>query len=133
MPFRKDSYTRRFRPTEVVDGDTFYGHIVLGFGPVLEDQKIRLSACDTYETRRRAYWTKGLSMVEIDRHLYLGKQAKVFVEETFSKAEDIQITSLRKPKRGSFGRWICDVWVFIDGEWESLADMLRVHNFVKDS
>ena len=80
----------------VVDGDTFDVDIELGFGVILNKQRIRLKGIDTWESRTRNLEEKKK-----------GLQAKEFTKEMLCNSEEILIDSYGK---GKYGRVLAEVW-----------------------
>ena len=92
----------------VVDGDTFDVDIELGFGVILNKQRIRLKGIDTWESRTRNLEEKKK-----------GLKAKEFTKEMLCNSEEILIDSYGK---GKYGRVLAEI--FIKGEEKSLNELL---------
>jgi len=115
-------YEYRVQKVErVVDGDTFYFLIDLGFFASLR-VKIRLQDIDTPESYRP----------RCKAELEHARKAKDFVEETFNSADAIIIATEKDPTQ-SFGRWIADITIRVNGDTYDLADALRKNGFEKRS
>ena len=98
------AYMYRAICTKVVDGDTIYVDIALGFGVWMRKQIIRLAGINTPEIR-------GEERPD-------GLISKAFVAESlFEVREDDTLMSrplilkTYKDKKGKYGRWIADVFI----------------------
>ena len=94
---------------DVYDGDTFTVDIDLGFDMVIKGQKIRLAGVDTPEMRGKEK-VKGVIVRDFVRDLILNKV--------------IYIKTIEKTRKGSFGRWIADVYFTPTGKGKSLSESL---------
>jgi len=92
-------YWYKAKCVKVVDGDTIYCDIDLGFGVWLHKQIIRLSGIDTPEIR-------GEEREE-------GLKVKGFVEVNILNRDVVLETY--KDKKGKYGRWIAEVWYSWEG------------------
>lgn len=86
----KPSYTYRASVAQVVDGDTFWAFIHLGFG-VNTEQKLRLRGIDAPELARA-----------------VGERAKRYLARKLKAAKDVVIMSSRSDK---YDRYLADVWI----------------------
>lgn len=102
----------------VVDGDTYYIEVDVGF-KMKTEQSFRLRGVDTPETYRP----------KSEEELKKGQLATQFVKDMFAKATNIK---LRTYKAGIYARWEADVFLELDGKYESLADLLTVNDLLKD-
>jgi micrococcal nuclease len=102
----------------VVDGDTYYLEVDMGFN-IKTTQSFRLKGVDTPETYRP----------KSEEELKKGQAATAFVKDMFAKAEQIKIKSY---KAGVYARWEADVFVKLDGEYKSLAELLTINDLLKD-
>lgn len=102
----------------VVDGDTYYLEVDMGFN-VKTTASFRLRGVDTPETWRP----------KSEEELKKGQKATAFVIDHFAKATNIKIKSY---KAGIYARWEADVFLELDGEFKSLADLLTVNDLLKD-
>lgn len=87
---RGDLYTYRAEVERVVDGDTLWVHVDLGFR-VFVRQKLRL---------------RGINAPEL--HTATGDRAKRFLEEELKKVSSILITTTKPDK---WDRYLADVWI----------------------
>ena len=85
-------YTYKASVVQVVDGDTIYVDVDLGFY-LRQMMKLRLKGIDTPEMR-------GPERPE-------GLKAKQFVEETLAQCPAVVVTT---DKIGKYGRYVADVW-----------------------
>lgn len=102
----------------VVDGDTYYLEVDMGFN-CKTTASFRLRGVDTPETWRP----------KSEEELKKGQKATAFVVDHFAKATNIKIKSY---KAGVYARWEADVFLEIDGEYKSLADLLTDNDLLKD-
>ncbi len=87
-------FEHKARCTKVYDGDTITADILVGFGVVLEDQKLRLYGINTPEVRGDMRpW--GLEVRDYVRDLIFGKEFRVRTDY----------------KKCKYGRWLVDVYV----------------------
>lgn len=84
-------YEYRAKVTRVVDGDSFYADVDLGFHIKLNNLYFRLLGVDTPEVRGETK-EEGLKVAQLVRDLI-----------------DNQTITIRTEKTGSFGRWLADV------------------------
>lgn len=121
MPITTNMKFYRYRAniTRVVDGDTFYADLDLGFG-ISCTQVFRLSGIDTPEIYRP----------ESIEELELGRDAKEFVEEAVLGKEVTLVTY----KTGKYGRWIATVILDEDdsGVRTTLTQLLKENGYAKD-
>lgn len=87
---RSDLYTYRAQVERVVDGDTLWVHVDLGFRLFVR-QKLRL---------------RGVNAAEL--HTAAGERAKRFLEEEFKKVSSVLITTTKPDK---WDRYLADVWI----------------------
>ena len=115
-------YEYNCKIVRVVDGDTVDVDIDLGFGIWIQNERIRLYAIDTPESRTRD------SMEKI-----FGKMASAIVEK-FLPLGSIQILQTVQDKAGKFGRVLGKFKIF-DGEEDRETTinewMIRNHYAVK--
>jgi len=97
-------YTYKAKITKIVDGDTIYMDVDLGFG-VYYDAKVRLLQIDAWEIRGE----------EKER----GIKAKEFVEKNYPVGSEVLLQS---SKQGKYGRWLGTVWNI--GDTKSLNQLL---------
>ncbi|MDP3920755.1 MAG: thermonuclease family protein [Candidatus Omnitrophota bacterium] len=90
-PAEEDLYTYHAEVTRVVDGDSFYAHIALGFGIVLE-ARLRLRALNADELPTRA----GIRAKKALEGLLTGRRKQVLIKTA---------------KSDQYGRYLADVWV----------------------
>jgi micrococcal nuclease len=93
--------------TKVVDGDTIYATVDLGFN-VFHKVKLRLSKIDTPEIFRP-------SCEEEKQH---GLEAKAFLSELVLNQDVVIATS----KTGKYGRWIAEVFYLGNDVQEMLIE-----------
>lgn len=86
-----DIYTYKGKVERVVDGDTLWVRINLGFRDFFIRQKLRLRGIDAPELSSAA-----------------GRRAKKFVEEKIAAATEIIVTTTKPDK---YDRYLSDVWV----------------------
>jgi len=99
---------------KVVDGDTIYMTVDLGFG-ISTKLKLRLADIDTAEIFRP----------KNEKEREHGLAAKEFVKEAvFNKPVKVSTK-----KTGKYGRWIANVTLLPDGE--NLTEMLKEAGFEK--
>jgi len=112
-----DSYARSVTLDRVVDGDTIYFIVDLGFSIRLK-VNVRLAGIDTPEART-------LNLIE-KKH---GIQATEFVKT----ALDQKVIMIRTYKTGKYGRYIADVYYrsVDEEEWFSLVEQLKMNGFDK--
>jgi len=105
-------YEYKCKITRVVDGDTVDVDIDLGFGIVLNDERVRIMGIDTPESRTSDKVEKifGLAAKERLKEL-LGKEA-ILKTQINKNGEDM---------KGKFGRILGD---FIVEEWEGESRMI---------
>ena len=101
-------YKYKAHCVRVVDGDTIYCDIDLGFGVWLHKQIIRLAGIDTPEIR-------GEEREE-------GLKVKEYVEAVLMNKELILETY--KYKKGKYGRWIAEIWYKWEEEYINLNSLL---------
>ena len=94
--------------TKVVDGDTVYGDVDLGFNIGYKKMEFRLSGINTPET-------KGTTREA-------GLTSKKFVEDTISGKEVIIVT--KKDRKEKYGRYLAEVFFLVGAEWISLNKTL---------
>lgn len=88
-PAAQDLYYYEVRVDHVVDGDTIWANVDLGFG-VWSYQKLRLRSIDAPELNTRA-----------------GQESKRFLEKALKKAGTVIIRTLKSDK---YDRYLADVW-----------------------
>lgn len=98
-------YTYKATIVRIVDGDTIYVDVDLGFF-LRQTMKVRLKGVNTPETR-------GVSRPE-------GLKAKQFVIDTLA---DCPVVVIKTSKIGKFGRYIADV-LFLPGS-DSTSEILK--------
>ena len=108
-------YVYKALVTKVVDGDTFYADVDLGFN-VTTSVKFRLANIDTPEIYRP----------KNDEELVRGREARGFVAERILGKEVI----IRSYKTGKYGRWLAVV--YLEGG-TTLAEELENAGYVKES
>jgi micrococcal nuclease len=94
--------------TKVVDGDTVYGDVDLGFNIGYKKMEFRLSGINTPET-------KGTTREA-------GLTSKMFVEDTIAGKEVIIVT--KKDRKEKYGRYLAEVFFLVGAEWISLNKTL---------
>lgn len=101
-------YHYRAKVTDVYDGDTCTVSIDLGMHTWILKEKIRLNRIDAPELRsdERA---QGLQARNFLRSLILDKE---IVLETV------------KDKKGKYGRYLGELWVERDGNWQNVNDLM---------
>lgn len=105
-------YCYRARVLKVIDGDSLYLSVRLGFDVSLK-MSVRLFGIDTAETRRVSGGTEDLKA--------LGQFAKQFVRNLLPVGTEVTIkTSL--DSKGKFGRVLATV--VVDGDFDSLNDLM---------
>ena len=88
-------YEYRAYVRKVYDGDTITVDIDLGFGIILQGQKIRLLRINTPEIRGQER-EEGLKSRNFLREKVGSKWVKIKTE---------------KDKKGKYGRWLAEVWI----------------------
>jgi len=106
-------YTYKAHVTRVVDGDTIDVDIDLGFGMVYKNQRVRMMAIDTPESRTR----------DLEEKFY-GKESKYFLQDLIQSVED-EVTLISHEK-GKFGRILGEI--FIEGEEKSVNQLMIDHH-----
>jgi micrococcal nuclease len=101
-------YHYKMTVTKVVDGDTVYGDVDLGFNIGYRKMEFRLSGIDTPETRGA---TREAGLI-----------SKEFVEDTISGKEVIIVT--KKDGKEKYGRYLAEVFFLVGAEWISLNKTL---------
>lgn len=109
-----DEYIRYAKVVRVVDGDTIDVSVDLGFG-VWKKERLRLARIDTPEVR--------------GKEKEAGLAAKAFVETAMSDQDMIIIKTSKQ--KGKFGRYIAEIEVLAEEEWENLNDMLLKEGYAK--
>ena len=89
----------------VLDGDTFYCDIDLGFDIVLKEQVVRIYNFDAWETSRRRQ-----TVVVTDREIAMGKVAKLNLEQLLKGI----VTVVESGHFDPYGRR--SLWVFSNGK-----------------
>ena len=101
-------YHYKMTVTKVVDGDTVYGDVDLGFNIGYKKMEFRLSGINTPET-------KGTTREA-------GLTSKKFVEDTIMGKEVIIVT--KKDTKEKYGRYLAEVFFLMGAEWVSLNKTL---------
>ena len=101
-------YHYKMTVTKVVDGDTVYGDVDLGFNIGFKKMEFRLSGINTPET-------KGATREA-------GLTSKKFVEDTIGGKEVIIVT--KKDGKEKYGRYLAEVFFLVGAEWISLNKTL---------
>ena len=101
-------YHYKMTVTKVVDGDTVYGVVDLGFNIGYQKMEFRLSGINTPET-------KGTTREA-------GLTSKKFVEDTIMDKEVIIVT--KKDTKEKYGRYLAEVFFLMGAEWVSLNKTL---------
>jgi micrococcal nuclease len=101
-------YHYKMTVTKVVDGDTVYGDVDLGFNIGFKKMEFRLSGINTPET-------KGATREA-------GLTSKKFVEDTIGGKEVIIVT--KKDGKEKYGRYLAEVFFLVGAEWVSLNKTL---------
>lgn len=114
-PFQAPYY--KATVTRVVDGDTFDAVIDVGFD-VKVVARIRLNGVDTPEVR-------GEERAE-------GLKAKERVREIMQKAVNVVIRSEKGGSRGSFNRWLADVFYPVGIGWKCLGPALITEGLAEE-
>lgn len=102
LNYKDVSFTYSAFVTRVVDGDTIYADVDLGFH-ILTKQKFRLLGIDTPEIYRPLN----------EKELAHGREAKRFLESLILN----KFVIIQTKKTGKYGRWLADVYLddnFID-------------------
>jgi micrococcal nuclease len=94
--------------TKVVDGDTVYGDVDLGFNIGFKKMEFRLSGINTPET-------KGATREA-------GLTSKKFVEDAILNKEVIIVT--KKDGKEKYGRYLAEIFFLVGAEWISLNKTL---------
>jgi endonuclease YncB( thermonuclease family) len=100
-----------FELTEVVDGDTYRGNVIIWIN-TFKVATVRLSGVDTPELNGKC-----------DREKELAKKAKEYVEKLFAGADKIKISSIRPDKYGD--RVLANVIFTVNGQDKNLAKELK--------
>ncbi|MFQ5630098.1 MAG: thermonuclease family protein [bacterium] len=108
-------YFYKAKVLSVYDGDTCRVDIDLGLKIWLRNERIRLNRINTPELRG-AEKAKGLLARDYLRELVLDK--------------DILLQTA-KDKQGKYGRYLGELWIQIDGEWQNVNDMLVQNGFAE--
>jgi micrococcal nuclease len=101
-------YHYKMTITKVVDGDTVYGDVDLGFNIGYKKMEFRLSGINTPET-------KGATREA-------GLKSKQFVIDTIMGKEVIIVT--KKDSKEKWGRYLAEVFFLVGTEWVSLNKTL---------
>ena len=101
-------YHYKMTVTRVVDGDTVYGDVDLGFNIGYKKMEFRLAGINTPET-------KGATREA-------GLNSKKFVEDTINGKEVIIVT--KKDGKEKYGRYLAEVFFLVGAEWVSLNKTL---------
>jgi micrococcal nuclease len=94
--------------TKVVDGDTVYGDVDLGFNIGFKKMEFRLSGINTPET-------KGATREA-------GLTSKKFVEDAILNKDVIIVT--KKDGKEKYGRYLAEIFFLVGAEWISLNKTL---------
>ena len=101
-------YHYKMTVTKVVDGDTVYGDVDLGFNIGFKKMEFRLSGINTPET-------KGATREA-------GLTTKKFVEDAIVNKEVIIVT--KKDGKEKYGRYLAEIFFLVGAEWISLNKTL---------
>ena len=101
-------YHYKMTVTKVVDGDTVYGDVDLGFNIGFKKMEFRLSGINTPET-------KGATREA-------GLTSKKFVEDAIFNKEVIIVT--KKDGKEKYGRYLAEIFFLVGAEWISLNKTL---------
>ena len=101
-------YHYKITVTKVVDGDTIYGDVDLGFNIGFKKMEFRLSGINTPET-------KGATREA-------GLTSKKFVEDAILNKEVIIVT--KKDGKEKYGRYLAEIFFLVGAEWISLNKTL---------
>ena len=101
-------YHYKMTVTKVVDGDTVYGDVDLGFNIGFKKMEFRLSGINTPET-------KGTTREA-------GLTSKKFVEDAILNKEVIIVT--KKDGKEKYGRYLAEIFFLFGAEWISLNKTL---------
>ena len=101
-------YHYKMTVTKVVDGDTVYGDVDLGFNIGFKKMEFRLSGINTPET-------KGTTREA-------GLTSKKFVEDAILNKEVIIVT--KKDGKEKYGRYLAEIFFLVGAEWISLNKTL---------
>ena len=101
-------YHYKITVTKVVDGDTVYGDVDLGFNIGFKKMEFRLSGINTPET-------KGATREA-------GLTSKKFVEDAILNKEVIIVT--KKDGKEKYGRYLAEIFFLVGAEWISLNKTL---------
>lgn len=110
-------YEYRCKILRVIDGDTVDVDIDLGFGIILRDERVRLMAIDTPESRTRDKVEKkfGIASKKRLKEMIGGKSGPILHTQINKKGEDM---------KGKFGRILGDFTVEHNGEHRMVTDIL---------
>ena len=108
-------YEYRVKIVKVVDGDTVDVDIDLGFGVMLNDERVRIMGIDTPESRTRDKVEK-----------VFGKAAKKALQDILGKTSILktQINKNGEDMKGKFGRILGDFIIDRNGESISVVQAL---------
>ena len=101
-------YHYKMTVSKVVDGDTVYGDVDLGFNIGFKKMEFRLSGINTPET-------KGATREA-------GLTSKKFVEDAILNKEVIIVT--KKDGKEKYGRYLAEIFFLVGAEWISLNKTL---------
>jgi len=101
-------YHYKMTVTKVVDGDTVYGDVDLGFNIGFKKMEFRLSGINTPET-------KGATREA-------GLTSKKFVEDAILNKDVIIVT--KKDGKEKYGRYLAEIFFLVGAEWISLNKTL---------
>jgi len=101
-------YHYKMTVTKVVDGDTVYGDVDLGFNIGFKKMEFRLSGINTPET-------KGATREA-------GLTSKKFAEDAILNKEVIIVT--KKDGKEKYGRYLAEIFFLVGAEWISLNKTL---------
>lgn len=112
------------RDVRVIDGDTIAGDIVLPLGVVLDNEVIRASDYDAWESRR------GRQSVTItDGEVKLGKQAKEALTQLVRESEGVWLVPLKH--RDAYGRRLGRLYVLVGNGMTPLSDWATENHYTR--
>lgn len=108
-------YFYRAKVISVYDGDTCTVHIDLGLKMWVHSEKIRLSRINAPEMRGPEK-EQGRQSRDYLRGLILGKNI---------------LLQTQKDQQGKYGRYLGEIWLEIDGQWQNVNNMLVQNGFAE--
>lgn len=113
----------------VTDGDTIKADIHLGLGVVLNDETLRASDYDAWES---SYRRRSKDVTITPEEVEKGKLAKIFLAG-FLPNHEAYIELHEKQTRDVYGRILGQWHVLKNGEWFSVAEVMRLAGHLRSN